>query len=411
MRAFPALGFDPCPGEPATVREIAATLRRSGDAMTRAADILRGQEDVWRGQAALAFHDWVGVEAPEQLVKAQQSFVHAGTALEGWADVLDAGQRRADALEAEAVEASRRTAVLQERERVLQHQSYEANPLVAMAGPWPRPTAPPYPGPYEELERQAGVVRAQLAHAVVQEREIAASAARLRDEVTDQAATTARQLVAAQEMAPLAPGFWRRAAGLVVDVAGGFWQWETDPMGFLKDHQEALKLISDVTGFLSSVLGVLAFVAFLQPLAMPAVILGGVSTLSAYGAAVGETGSWREGFTDEVKLGIVTTAMGFGAVKLGQAVTKAAKGGNYTRTGGTMLGKTYGKRETAVGVFTVAKRGALPMEPAEGSLRFVHVKVEMLSAIPDVATVVTSAPAWNDRARAFASGSLGMAPR
>ncbi len=384
MRAFPALGFDPCPGAPATVRDIAGTLRRSGDAMVRAADILRGQDCRWRGEAAEAFRERVGVRAPEQLLRAEQSFLAAGSALTGWADLLEDHQRQADVLEARAADLVRRVETLQHQTDSLAWEAQSLGAYVRLTGAAPPLSAWSSPDPRVEragqVDRELAVSRARLSQVEAELVHERSEAERLRTATVQAAAVTARALLVAQGLAPLGPGLLGQAAGAIGDAASAGWDWcvapyaqlAADTMGFLKQHQDALAFVSDLTGMLSSVLSILALIPLCQPLAVPALVLGGVSALSAYGAAVGAQGSWSGGLTKDVWVGAGTTLAGLGALGTAAQLGKAAKGGAFTSTDRTIFGS---RSERPLGTLGVLRRGAAPMEDAEAGWRVVDVFV------------------------------------
>ncbi|EOM76279.1 hypothetical protein DW322_11590 [Rhodococcus rhodnii] len=107
--AFPALGFDPSPGNPSRVASlsdemgaVAARLLSAKEALIRV-----GYSDgIWRGQAADAFRSKIG-ELPSYLDTAGTAMRRASDALGVWRDDLVSMQRDADRLEAEAAIARR----------------------------------------------------------------------------------------------------------------------------------------------------------------------------------------------------------------------------------------------------------------------------------------------------------------
>ncbi len=380
MRAFPALGFDPCPGQPASVREIAGSLRRSADAMARSADLLRGQDHQWQGEAAAAFQQRVAVQAPEQLRRAEQSFLAAGSALTGWAELLVDQQRQAEMLESQAAELTRRVAELQRSTSSLAWEQSTADPfgLLTASPPDVLAWAPPDPRGVRlaQVRRELAVAHARLSQAGTELAQVRAAAARLRVATTEAAAGTARGLQAAKDLAPDGPGLLGQAVGAVGDALTAAWDWSVglpdDMMGWLQEHHELLRSISDITGWLSSALSVLALVPFFTPLAVPLAIgLGAVSTATAYGAAVGEKGDWSQGFTPGVMLGAATTVAGAGAWRTAFKLKKAAEGGDMIRTGKTIIGE----KTVPVGFIGVL-RSSKGFSDAENGMRYVdwHAK-------------------------------------
>lgn len=387
--------------------------------MGRAANILRGQEHDWRGEAAECFRERAAVSAPAQLEQAELSFLAAGSALTAWADVLEDHQRQAVGLDQQAADLARRITVLRNDAFMISDQVFGAN---LASGP---PQAPPGgAASHAELFRQAARADVRLSSARAEEEQVHVAAARLRDLTLEAAGRAAGELAAAKEMAPLSPALWRQGLSFVGDVVSdtvmpfwdlgvGTYHLVTDPKEFLRDHQEALRLISEVTGILSSVMGILALVPLpaFQVLALPALILGGLSTLSAYGAEVGAKNSWSEGYSGSVKLGLATTLLGVGALGAATKLGSAAKGGNFMRTGVTIGGRTLGKGESPVGFFGVMQRSGQGMEQAEFGWRVAQVQVNPASLATQGLTIRDGAPAWGDRMGEFAHGRAGMISR
>lgn len=381
------------------MHDIAGSLRRSADAMSRAADILRGQEHQWRGEAAEGFRQRVGVRAPEQLVRAEQSFLAAGSALTGWADLLVVHQRQTDTLEARAAEHVRRSAVLQNQTSGMALALHSLDPLGLLRSPASPAAAWSTPDPdverAQQLSRELAVARSRLSQAETELGQVRAAAEQLRASTVQAAAGTARGLQAAKELAPLGPGLLGQAVGAVGDAVSAGWDWYVEPfrelavdtMAFLQDNHELLQAISDFAGMAASVLGILTFVPGLQWMAIPALAAGALSTVSAYGAEVGRTGSYREGFSRGVLIGAASTAVGAGALGTASRLATAARGGNMTRTGVRIAGRTFGKKEVPVGFFTVMARSGKGMGQAETNWRVAQLPVTWTSIGLQSATV------------------------
>src|SRR5687768_4080839 len=94
------LAQDPVPGDPATVRELARSARRTAD---DALVVVRDVQALARDRAVLS---WVGAAAdvfsvtigafPGKLERVGTSYALADTALHQWAETLDGAQRVAD---------------------------------------------------------------------------------------------------------------------------------------------------------------------------------------------------------------------------------------------------------------------------------------------------------------------------
>lgn len=106
-RDFPALGFDPAPGDPAALLAAAGSVGRAGDTFAAAAgDVDRLSASGWTGEAADAFRGRLA-DLPRDLGLASRSHGAAQRALSGYGRGLSAQQVRAGQLEARA-EAARR---------------------------------------------------------------------------------------------------------------------------------------------------------------------------------------------------------------------------------------------------------------------------------------------------------------
>lgn len=99
-RSFPAIGFDPAPGDLGAVR---AAIQSMGD-VARELMPCAGQmdhvlhPDSWTGTAADGFRA-AGADIPRSLISGANSLTHAGEALMTWAGQLSVNQVHADDLE------------------------------------------------------------------------------------------------------------------------------------------------------------------------------------------------------------------------------------------------------------------------------------------------------------------------
>lgn len=111
MRArFPALGFDPAPGEPEQACACAREHRRAAVELDRlAAQVARLPASVatWRGAAATAFSAALA-PLPGRLREAAQALAATGAHLSAWADELEDLQERARRAERAAADALER---------------------------------------------------------------------------------------------------------------------------------------------------------------------------------------------------------------------------------------------------------------------------------------------------------------
>jgi hypothetical protein len=106
MRSFPALGFDPTPGEADAVQTLMLRLATAGELVNatrpRLEDAVRLADDAeWIGDAAEEFSDH-GDDLPQGLGKGGEAITAVADALSAWFTTLVANQAQAEVLEAEA---------------------------------------------------------------------------------------------------------------------------------------------------------------------------------------------------------------------------------------------------------------------------------------------------------------------
>jgi hypothetical protein len=105
-RSFPALGFDPAPGESAAVQTLMLQLATAGELISatlpRLEEAAKITDDAdWGGSAAEEFSDH-GDDLPQGLGKGGEAINAVATALSGWYTTLVTNQAQADVLEAAA---------------------------------------------------------------------------------------------------------------------------------------------------------------------------------------------------------------------------------------------------------------------------------------------------------------------
>jgi hypothetical protein len=133
-RSFPALGFDPTPGETGSVQTVLTAMMRTGAAIEQTIPRLQEAAQItddadWGGSAAEEFSDH-GDDLPMGLGKGAEAIVQAAEALGKWLSQLTANQAKADQLEAQA--------------KKLKQQIEAANDAVtSAAGAIPRDTSNP----------------------------------------------------------------------------------------------------------------------------------------------------------------------------------------------------------------------------------------------------------------------------
>lgn len=319
---FPALGFDPSPGDTYAVGQIVTSLKNVHDAMTEIADVLHGVDDGdWRGDAAIAFRDLLDDDVRPKVDKTVTAFDGAHHAISTWSNALSGYQERARYYEQKAAEAQADADSARAR---LDHLP---------DAPPPGAPAPETPAERDRLDdaaedRQRAVGDQQDALAEVER--YRGYARRMHDdEYLPDARTAAARLGDAIDIAPSEPGWFSRA----MDSLGDFFDAIGDVIADLGDiivdalHSLAplLQAIGDIAGLLAGVLGVLSLIPGLQFLALPALVLAGVALVTHYGARVGETGSFTEPFTEpQFWLDVASVALGAGGLAIGAKMSKLA---------------------------------------------------------------------------------------
>jgi len=133
-RSFPALGFDPTPGEAEAVQTVVMALSRAcmtiGETLPRLEEACKITDDAdWGGSAAEEFSDH-GDDLPQGLGKGGEAMQAAGEALAKWGAQMKANQDKAEELE--------------EKAKKLKKQVAAANDAVtAAASAIPRDTSSP----------------------------------------------------------------------------------------------------------------------------------------------------------------------------------------------------------------------------------------------------------------------------
>ncbi|MFG1640814.1 WXG100 family type VII secretion target [Amycolatopsis sp. NPDC049252] len=269
---FPALGFDPAPGDLDGVTDLAGKYRAVSGDLAEANVSLRQivtKQGVWQGDASEAFARRVG-PLPEYLDTAAKSMGQAADALETWSHDLGDLHKRAVDLEARA-EAAARAA-----------QEARANPDLALAN-----RTFPDQQSLQIAQRLLDNAGRRLQTAIDGCQSIQDAAKQLQQEHTEAAARVAEQLRKAKELAPDEPGLLDKlgdaVGGALTDLSNALADSVDQAWDFVQDHAELLSKTSDVTGDIGNILGFAG--EFLPP---PAdVVVGAVGTSLGVAALAG----------------------------------------------------------------------------------------------------------------------------
>ncbi|MGW6570865.1 hypothetical protein ACWGAN_01635 [Streptomyces sp. NPDC054945] len=118
MTEYATLGFDPAPGNPATVLALAKKLTASATSLGEASRVVKdlvSHSSAWQGEAATAFRASLSQDLPRYLGAAHTSLADAGRRLAGWHDTLVAHRALATRYEARAAAATTEEALTDAR--------------------------------------------------------------------------------------------------------------------------------------------------------------------------------------------------------------------------------------------------------------------------------------------------------
>jgi hypothetical protein len=276
VRDFPALGFDPAPGDLAGVTDLAGKYRVVSRDLAEANVSLREivtKQGVWQGEASEAFTRRVG-PLPGYLDSAAKAMGQAADALETWCHDLGDLQKRAADLEARAEAAAR--AAEQARanpDLALANRTFQDQPSLQIA---------------QRLLDNAGE---QLENAIGGCQNVQDAAKQLLTEHTDAAGRVAELLRKAKELAPDEPDLLDKlgdaVGGALADLSNTLADSVDEVWNFVQDHAEVISKVSDVVGDIGNALGVLSdFVPDPVGMAVGVVATGfGVGALGGHAVA------------------------------------------------------------------------------------------------------------------------------
>ncbi|WP_439384472.1 putative T7SS-secreted protein [Amycolatopsis lexingtonensis] len=246
-RDFPALGFDPAPGDLDGVTDLAGKYRAVSTDLTEADDALRQivrKQGIWQGEASDAFARRIG-PLPQYLEGAARSMGEAADALEKWSQELGDLQKRAADLEDRAESAAKAA------------EQARANPDLALAD-----RTFPDRQSVQIAQRLLDNAGRQLQSAIDGCQNIQDAAKRLQQEHGDAAGRVAEALRKAKELAPDEPDLLDKledaVGGALVDLSTTIADGVDQAWDFVQDHAELLSKVSDVIGDIGNGLGVLS---------------------------------------------------------------------------------------------------------------------------------------------------------
>jgi len=245
-REFPALGFDPAPGDAGAVASAAGGVDGAARVFSDASgNVSRLSSSGWTGEAAEAFRGQLK-DLPRDLDLAARSHRTTARALSQYGSGLQARQRRADELESRAAELRRQQ----------QAAVAEVNRIAAQRAPEGSAELATLRAQYDAARTRADGLGSELEAVIAQAR-------RLHGEHRWAASSAARVIRDVADAPYREPGWLSRAWGSV--------------KSWIAEHADVLQQISTVLKGVSAVLGVLSLVPGLQFLAPFAMAAAGIA--------------------------------------------------------------------------------------------------------------------------------------
>ncbi|MEV6588105.1 putative T7SS-secreted protein [Streptomyces acidicola] len=291
--AYPALGFDPAPGNPGNVDALSARTKKAADALDNAQNSIKRLTGnvTWAGDAASAFSKKVG-ELPRYLKDSHEAMRTASSELSKWREALTDYQSTARTYETQAKEAKGQVASAEKTKSTATDRYNQAasDPAFRLSGQYFTGTAlqdaqAKIDAASTRLQQADGDLSAASSRLDQAEREleeIIKRAERLYEEHQAQARGIAGQLRKATDGAP-DPGFWERLGDQFQKLGHAIQEW-------CARNKDLLKSIGDWLGNISAVLGILSLLTLWCPPLSGALALAGAGlsagALLAHGAAM-----------------------------------------------------------------------------------------------------------------------------
>ena len=320
---FPALGFNPLPGDPNIALDLARDVRILGDRVREQAAFLRqaAMPELWTGEAADAFAEYLG-KLPEELDHMGDAFLNLAAPLNEYNRRFQEWQQKARTLEQQAEEIKSRCHTIPPGE----------GPAPVVRGPVlqaPEPTA--------SFSSGSGSVMAQgdgLSNILRQARD-------LREQFEHTLTDLARLIRDQTAFAPKSPPhyWWDGALSAVGDATGinQVVHAVTHMQEFMTHLAEQAAKLSDLLQSASAILGVGALVLCWAPGIGEA--LGTLSVATAGAAATLKTGLYLVGAKDEFGRPLVSRSEMIGSVAMagvavvGSGIGAAARAGEVGEVG------------------------------------------------------------------------------
>ncbi|WP_206504611.1 putative T7SS-secreted protein [Streptomyces chrestomyceticus] len=337
---FPALGFNPAPGDLGSVESLNGKLDAAKRSLDSAHSVLsrigKGGGD-WEGDAAKAFSEKVG-DLPKYVSDSRDAMGDAVTQLRAWHTALSSYQTKGKQYEAEAAAAKQTVATRKkENERAVgAYNQAAADPDLRLAGTYYTDQAAldaaqkkidAASARLNKADTALDTARSQLDTATQELEAIVKKAEALLGDHQDEARSIAERIRRATENAP-DPGFWESLGDFFTSMGHGIQEWCTK-------HADLLKKIGDWLSIASSILGVASLLTLWCP------PLSGALALASAGASVGALathGAAKLGGADVSVMDLVGD--GIGAVPFAKFGGVAAKGAKVPMKVAQVEGRT-----------------------------------------------------------------------
>ncbi|TSB22438.1 hypothetical protein [Streptomyces benahoarensis] len=242
---FEALGFDPAPGIPESVQQMASKLGRAGQQLGETHSTLSriGKNGgVWEGEAAAQFAGTVG-KLPSQLDAARESLLHAAGVMQRWESRLGDYQSLARSLEKQAKDAQRNLKSAQSHPDLgLAGQTFDSEEALASA------------------QQRLNAAQSRVNKAQGELDSLVRRAQDLQGNHNDTAIATAQALNAAAKSAPDRPGRFEMLLNAVKELGSKLADLAGDVLAWVKDHADLIYEIGTMMGYASAACDLLAVV-------------------------------------------------------------------------------------------------------------------------------------------------------
>jgi hypothetical protein len=325
---YPAIGFDPAPGQVASVDDLTGKLNKAVTGLESAHATLTGiskEGKTWEGAAASAFAEKVG-DLPKYIGDSRDALRAAATQLTDWRTKLASYQDKARQYEAEAKAAKDREQSGQSAHdrAVSAYNQAAADPALRLAGQY-------YTNPADLKSAQAKIDAAssrqqkagddldaatkELDKARGELEAIIKRAEELLSHHQGDARSIADKLTKANDNAPNS-GFWDGLADAFTKIGHSIQNWCTQ-------HADLLKRIGDWLSIASTVMGVLALLTvWFPPLSGAFALAGGALSLGA----LATHGAAKLGGADVSAMDLLGDGLGIVPIgKLGKVAMRGVK--------------------------------------------------------------------------------------